>query len=355
MIFGGRYETTGLEHAGGTGTVYVCKDPNLDRRVAVKFLQETAEKRRIYDEVAALQRIRSKHVIQVYDIVIEQPRNQVGVVQEYVSGSDLTAFAKAQHTTQEHLHLLFQLSCGLTDIHGQGLIHRDIKPKNIKIDDEGIVKIFDFDLTRLVDDANTSGFRGTPGYAAPELFVAGPVSFTKAVDAYAFGATALFCVSGTVPPELLEIPPDPEAWRNGHSFSQLQVAIPADIAALLDQCLSKNPTARPDLTLVNNVVSKHLLRDQHRALFVFQGQGRLLDSSSKFVDLSRPGTGTIRISYDGIRFYVAHTTGDVFINNSPASTGSEIVGSCVITIGAPSLGQRRDFITMDISHPEVVL
>jgi serine/threonine-protein kinase len=79
--------------------------------------------------------------------------------------------------------MLYQVATGLSDLHAQGIIHRDIKPDNIKIDESGLVKIFDFGLARFSGVNNeTQGFAGTFGYAAPELLTDETNDFTEAID-----------------------------------------------------------------------------------------------------------------------------------------------------------------------------
>src|SRR5439155_1289086 len=127
---------------------------------------------------------------QIFDVVIVPPDNNIGIVQEYVPGDDVRKLAKTwMPTPADYLHKLYQIASGIADIHAVGQIHRDIKPINMKVDAEGLVKIFDFGLSRehTADKAHTFGFKGTRGYAAPELYGDGDRPFTPAVDTYAFG------------------------------------------------------------------------------------------------------------------------------------------------------------------------
>lgn len=354
--YGGRYVPDGSQLRGGMSAVVICTDPNLERKVAIKFLQQACDRRRIFDEVHALQRIRSKHVVQVFDIVIEQPGNQLGIVQEFLSGSDIVALSKTAPSRDPYMRLLYQLARGLEDIHEQGLIHRDIKPNNAKQDHEGIVKIFDFGLSRPDDDAQTRGFVGTIGFAAPELFSSGAVRFTTAVDVYALAATALFAVAGgTLPTEFLENPPRAESWTVTRGFQSLPQNLPGEVAQLLNAALATDPAGRPSVASIRQAIERHLVHGQHRALLVYNGQTHTCHLGQPTVTLSRTGAGTITIAYDGLVFSVFSVQGDVYINNAVVPAGSLIPTCCVITIGGPALKNQRAFITMDVSHPEVVL
>ena len=202
-----RYAPSGAPLAGGMGAVQICVDAVLDRRVAIKFVHSATHQRRILDELAALLRMRSKHVVQVYDI-LRLPGDELGIVQEFIDGQDLFESHSVPTRKVDYYKQLWQIASGLADIHSLNVIHRDIKPNNMKTDPEGVIKIFDFGLAREEGSAaSTMGFVGTSGFAAPELYV-GSVKFTSAVDTYAFGATALFLGSGGLPPELVAVPPE---------------------------------------------------------------------------------------------------------------------------------------------------
>ena len=83
-----------------------------------------------------------------------------------------------------------QIASGIADIHDVNVIHRDVKPANMKIDNEEILKIIDFNLARDVKDGKTHGFVGTRGYAAPEQYSASVAVFGLEVDVYALGVVA---------------------------------------------------------------------------------------------------------------------------------------------------------------------
>lgn len=163
------------------GSVLPCKDLTLQRDVAIKVIHGATHRRRMLDELSALAKMRSKHVVQVYD-VLQPSRDEIGIVQEFISGVDLFDEGASPDDTTGFYKQIWQIASGISDIHALGVIHRDIKPNNMKIDSEGVVKIFDFGLARDEGpSAATMGFVGTRGFAAPELY-RGPVRFTKAVD-----------------------------------------------------------------------------------------------------------------------------------------------------------------------------
>lgn len=363
--YGGRYVPDGSPSAqGGMGLVEICTDPQLNRKVAIKFLLPGKDKKRILDEVRALQAIRSKHVVQLYDVVIHQPGNNIGIVQEYLEGDDLTGFWKTSPKPPEFLRVLYQLARGLEDIHDQDRIHRDIKPNNIKRDrkgPQGLLKIFDFGLARSDEeqDAQTRGQIGTDGFMAPELYASGIVKFTKAVDVFAFAATAI-CLAGKgkPPPELLSKvtqPIDPDGWVQTRGFSSLAMGIPPPVCALLNACLSSKPQQRPTMREVRTLIEAHLVAGQHRALLTWTGGTYTCDGTRRSVIVQKDPHGKVTINYDGLGFFVYAVQGAVYLNNATAAVGMRIPESCVLTIGLPSAGTQRLFVTVDISRPEVVV
>jgi len=351
-----RYVPTGKEFRGGMGEILICTDTNLDRDVAIKFIQNVTDQRRLFDEIAALQKIRSKNVVQIFDVFVnEGSTRRIGIVQEYIPGEDLMSLTgKETLSKDQYLKVLYQIASGISDIHTQGLIHRDIKPNNMKFDGENILKIFDFGLARFTGkNDSTQGFIGTQGFAAPELYQSGFVSFTKAVDTYAFGVTALHLSGVEIPQSLLKIPPD--FTTPPPSFASLSISIPDKLAKMLDLTLSEDPVNRPAMTEVRDLIGKYLLFGKHRALVMKGTDEYILEKVNQIVTLNSPDYGSLRIKYDGLDFLIESVNGAIFINNESVFQGRKLPKDCVITIGSPADGGSRLFITFDISNPEVVL
>lgn len=333
----------------------VCTDQHLERHVIIKRLKSGTDQRRLMDEIAALQAIRSKHVVQIYDVINDKSGNVVAVVEEYLSGPDLTS-TLAPADAETFMKLIYPMAEGIADIHAHGRVHRDIKRQNMKYDAEGCLKIFDFGLARDLSTASTMGIVGTPGYMAPELFEqskGGRSSFTPAVDTFAFAATALAVVLGKLPRALRETPP--ELPSTTVDFTRLSFSLPSEISKLLNLCIHQRASERPPIKTVAETIGLHLLRDRHRALLSVGGKSYMLDKANRVVRLSTKDQGSLTITYDGLRFVIGEVEGDVAVNNLRASNGASLPGSCVIVLGAPELQGRRTSITVDVSHPEVVL
>lgn len=348
-----RYTPLGDSDSGGFSDVIYCTDNHLARKVAIKFIQDENEKKLILKELRALLKMRSKHVVQVYDIVPGE-NDSLGIVEEFVEGELLWDSDFPQQSTDSYLKTLWQIAAGIADIHKAGVIHRDIKPNNMKLDAEGIVKIFDFGLAKNEGiDAKTKGFKGTQGFAAPELFGDSTVAFTPAIDTYAFGASAIFLACHNLPPEMKKFPPKPVIHDQ---FSILSITIPTELTELLNGCLAYDPLERPSMETVRDELARHLLRGKHQALAVYKGTPYIINAGNLSAGLDFPDVGKIEILYTGLKYIVHVASGEVFINNSPAVSGEEIPGSCVVALGGPTRrNDQRAFITFDVSNPEVVL
>lgn len=351
-----RYEKVGAPFSGGGMSVaFQCKDKHLERDVLIKVLQEGADQKRILDEIKALSVVRSKHIVQIYDVLKDGSGAIKAFAEEFLPGKDLNEIVPIKDG-EIFLRHTYAIACGLADIHQVGLVHRDIKPNNMKIDAEGCLRIFDFGLSRT-DGVNceTIGTIGTLGYIAPELCAPSNlnVKFTSAVDVFAFGATALKLIRGKLPSDLLTIPPKlPSAAAD---FSKQSLALPPDIAGILNLCLAKNPSDRPTMKAVRDILGRHLLYGRHKATMIFDGKIHYLEKPGHSVKLSSVSLGTVNVNYNGYDFIATDVAGQVFINNVVIVPPQKLPGACVITLGAPDLGSSRRYITFDVTHPEVVL
>ena len=238
-----RYLYKGSRMSGGMSNALLFFDEILERDVIIKSIKDSTNLKRLLDEIRALQAVRSNYVVQIFDMV-RIPPNEIKIVQEYLPGDDLVNYHAKN--AEEYLKILYQLSSGLQDIHDHQIIHRDIKLNNVKYDSEGYLKIFDFGLSRFqnVNDS-TVGFRGTIGYAAPELYSPGIINFTKEVDTYAFGISAWY-LSGAALTSGLKTRP-PTGLDSTLDFSSLPIKLPNDISKILNKTLEIEPQNRPTI------------------------------------------------------------------------------------------------------------
>ena len=206
QVIAGRYEVIRSIGRGGMGTVWLARDTVLGREVAVKQIGalpgEPAAKARAMREARIAASLNDAHAVGVFDVVDENDSHWL--VMEYVEGQSLA----------EKIHEVGALpptrvaaigsavASALARAHERGIVHRDIKPGNILIDNVGTPKISDFGIARAhTDDQLTqTGFMtGTPGYLSPELARGGDP--TAATDVWALGATLYYAVEGQPPYE----------------------------------------------------------------------------------------------------------------------------------------------------------
>lgn len=333
---------------GGMGDIIQCTDTHLDRHVILKILRTSEENRRLLDEQKALIKIRSKHVVQLYDVITVRDFSgtKTALVLEYISGTDLCP--SSFRPDMNFQKTIWQIACGLADIHSEGIIHRDIKTNNIRVDDDQVVKILDFGLARSQGpEAQTVNIIGTLGYMAPELWGGPSISFDRAIDVYAFGVTALSLINQSIPTALKTQPPS--EIDHGEIAVFLDGVTP-DIIDVIAKCLSYKPADRPDMSEVEKTIRKHLLFNQHRALIVLGNQTHLINETSPRATVSVTSHGSVEIFYSGTNFTITNFSGQILVNNASVVIGDELPACCVITFGGQA---SRRFVTFDVSNPEV--
>jgi len=176
----GRYQILSVVGAGGMGEVYLAHDAELNRRVALKVLpvQFTRDEERIVRfrrEARAASALSHPNILTIYDV--GQSGETWFIATEFVEGVTLrTRLAERPLAIQEVLDIALQCASGLEAAHEAGIVHRDVKPENILVRPDGVVKIVDFGLARstqdcleLFDNATQTGaVVGTPRYMSPE-------------------------------------------------------------------------------------------------------------------------------------------------------------------------------------------
>ncbi len=254
----GRYRVTRLLGSGAMGFVYLAYDPRLDRQVAIKTLRELhlepdAHERfvaRFRNEARAAARLQHPCIVQVHD-VDEDPGVGPYLVFEYVPGTTLYRLLRERGPLPAHLlvPMAEQVASALDAAHERGVLHRDVKPHNILVTEQGRAKLADFGVARLPDAALTreGQFLGTPAYAAPETLARG--DYSPRSDLFSFAAVLYEAISGRRPfpgEEALavanrvmhEVPvPLSEAAGNGR--------VPPDVARAIAQAMEKDPARRP--------------------------------------------------------------------------------------------------------------
>lgn len=249
---------------GGMGAVYLARDENLFRHVAVKvllsgeFASESA-RQRFRTEAEAIARLRHAHIVDVH--AFGEFDDRPYLVLEYVAGGSLDQRLK-QSSLEPHAaaNLLAQLADAVEHAHRYGILHRDLKPANILIADpvsdsairnpqSAIPKITDFGLAKRLDAAGgvteTSQLLGTPCYMAPEQ-CSGAKDVGPAADVYSLGAILYECLTGRPPFKAATSMETLAQVRNREPVSPrtLNPAVPRDLETICLKCLEKSPERR---------------------------------------------------------------------------------------------------------------
>jgi serine/threonine-protein kinase len=224
------YKILGKLGAGAMAVVYKAEQLSLNRVVAIKVLPKRFSENpeyveRFYKEGQAAGKLNHNNIVQAFDV--GEAGGYHYFVMEYVEGRTLhedIASGKV-FSEEEALEIIIQLANALAHAHARGLIHRDVKPKNIIINAAGTVKLADMGLARLTTDieaAQTEAGKayGTPYYIAPEQ-IRGEIDIDGRADIYGLGATFYNMVTGRVP----FIADDPAEVMRKHLREQL---IPPD-------------------------------------------------------------------------------------------------------------------------------
>jgi len=152
----GKYSIVGQIGTGGFGVVYEGRDPFLKRRVAIKTCSsdEPDIRDRFFREAEIAGNLQHRNIVTVHDFGVQD--GIPFLVQEYLSGEDLDRLVARREALSpaRRVEILAQAARGLEYAHSKGVIHRDIKPGNIRVTDEGLVKIMDFGIAKLSNVAS---------------------------------------------------------------------------------------------------------------------------------------------------------------------------------------------------------
>jgi serine/threonine-protein kinase len=202
------YKISGKLGAGAMAIVYKAKQLSLDRTVAIKvlpkrFTENPEYVERFYREGQAAAKFNHNNIVQAYDV--GEAGGYHYFVMEYVEGKTIydDIATGNLYAEEEALDMVIQVAHALQHAHNRGLIHRDVKPKNIMIDNDGVVKLADMGLARETTDIETAQTEegkayGTPYYIAPEQ-IRGKIDIDGRADIYGLGATFYHMVTGRVP------------------------------------------------------------------------------------------------------------------------------------------------------------
>jgi serine/threonine-protein kinase len=263
----GRYRVEALLGVGGMGRVVRAWDEVLRRRVAIKVLSADGDGkstvRRILREARLAAALDHPGAVAIFDF--GEHEGAPFIVMEHVSGASLRAqVGRADVSPATRLGWLVDVARALSAAHREGIVHRDVKPENVMVRDDGAVKVLDFGIARRAGEAVAPGgpalpsgeapsldtidqgaFSGTPAYMAPELLLTGRLD--ARADQFAWGVMAYELLAGALP------------WRDTGDLRALLTAViyvepapleaealgvPAEAARAVHRALQKDPEAR---------------------------------------------------------------------------------------------------------------
>lgn len=249
------YRVLGKLGAGAMATVFKARQVSLDRTVAIKILPRKFSSNpqfieRFYAEGRAAAQLNHPNIVQAYDV--GKAGEYHYFVMEYVEGRTVydDIVKHKRYPESEALEIAVQVAEALMHAHDKGLIHRDVKPKNIMINREGVVKLADMGLARAISDkeaaeAEAGKAFGTPYYISPEQ-IRGEKTVGAPADIYSLGATLYHMVTGSVPFDAK----NPSSVMHKHLKAEL---IPPDhvnpklstgISEVIEMMMAKNPAKR---------------------------------------------------------------------------------------------------------------
>jgi serine/threonine protein kinase/tetratricopeptide (TPR) repeat protein len=250
--FAGRYQVIEELGHGGMGRVYKVLDMDIKEKIALKLLRpeialdkETIE--RFSNELKLARKIRHKNICGMFDL--GKAEGTTFITMEFVPGQDLKRLIRqtGQLGAGRAVSIAKQVSEGLAEAHHLGVIHRDLKPQNIMVDEDGNARIMDFGIARSLSGKSITGagvMIGTPEYMSPEQVEGKEID--QRSDIYSLGVILFEMVTGRVPFEgdtpltiavkhKSERPPNPR---------ELNAQIPEELSRVLLRCLEKDKAKR---------------------------------------------------------------------------------------------------------------
>jgi serine/threonine-protein kinase len=252
-VFAARYEVTALLGKGGMGTVYRAIDRELEDEVALKVLlpdafdEGSGAAQTLKQEIRLARKITHRNVVRTHDL--GEAEGVRFLTMEFVPGTTLRDILDRRGVVAlgPGLQIAKQLCRGLAAVHEAGIVHRDIKPPNIMVLPNGVVKLMDFGIARAAggEDAADGATVGTPYYMSPEQ--ARGEAVDERSDIYSVGVVLyeMFAgkrpIGGATPGEVMRRHVSDEP----RPLTELRPDLPALLERLVASCLAKNPDRRP--------------------------------------------------------------------------------------------------------------
>ncbi len=266
-VIGGRYRIERLLSQGGMGAVLIATQLGIGRTVVVKVVKTAKDAllnhlRRFYREAIAMSRLNHPNIVRVHEFGVDLPTRTPFLIMEHVEGRTLRDIVDEEGPLPERraARLLGQVARALFEAHNHGVLHRDLKPRNIMVrslaDGDELIKVLDFGLAKIAEDDNPQPpltqpgkTIGTPSYMSPEQVVSAEQD--GRTDLYGLGCVLHMVLTGAAPfvgTDLIDTmrmhlnkapPPLPERLSDGQPPSDL-------LCSLYGRLLAKRKTDRPE-------------------------------------------------------------------------------------------------------------
>nr|RZI34016.1 Serine/threonine-protein kinase PK-1 [Cryobacterium sp. SO1] len=251
-LIDGRYQVRSRIARGGMATVYLATDLRLERRVAIKIMHghladDNAFRSRFIQEARSAARLAHPNVVNVFDQ--GQDADIAYLVMEHLPGITLRDLLKdyGRLTPEQTMDILEAVLSGLAAAHKAGIVHRDVKPENVLLADDGRIKIGDFGLARAVNNNTATGqaLLGTVAYLSPELVTRGVADARS--DIYALGIMTYEMLTGEQP--YVGEAPMQVAYQHANDTvpmpSLVAPGVPGELDELVLWATARDPEERP--------------------------------------------------------------------------------------------------------------
>jgi serine/threonine-protein kinase len=247
----GRYSIDRELGRGGMGIVFLAREVHLDRLVAIKLLppekaSQPSLRERFLREARLAAKLSHPNIIPIHSV--EETDGFVYYVMAFIEGETLAQRVRTRGPlpSSEAARVLREVAWALAYAHGQGLVHRDVKPDNILLESStGRVLVADFGIAAVSGDVASESVTGTPEFMSPEQALGAPIDARS--DLYGWGVTAFYALSGRLPFEGTSATAilARHVTEAAPPLASLGVPVPRRLAALVDRCLGKEPEQRP--------------------------------------------------------------------------------------------------------------